>query len=166
MVKAGKFSGGNVVERALRRDASESGDRCGDGWPQAGKRPLLAKGRLIAMAANRAERDMVRVFPTVRTLDRTVGHRYDRPSAYGCRPADGNLGNFENKSGCFAMNIFPLLKSLNQGWIFRQMRHYPELDLRIISIQNDMIVILGNESLSNFPADFCPDRYILQIRIA
>ena len=68
--------------------------------------------------------------------------------------------------GCGSVDVFSMEESLYQALVFTQMRHQPQLDLRIVCAHENTFVIVRYESSPQPPPDFGPDRNVLQIGIA
>src|SRR5690606_8915983 len=75
------------------------------------------------------------------------------------------LGNIVDSRCCCSVNVRSLTKCLTHVWISAYGCDDPELDLRVVRAEQDMISISGDECFSNFFSSFGPHRNILKVGI-
>src|ERR1051326_1438185 len=72
----------------------------------------------------------------------------------------------EYPDGGRGVDVFTAQERLAQSFVSRDVRHDPQLDLRVICRHEAQVRISGDECLADTPPDFGPDRDVLKIWIA
>src|SRR6056297_1748168 len=63
------------------------------------------------------------------------------------------------------MNVRSIVEGFYQPPVFREVRQYSQLYLRIVGV-NKPPLTFSNENLPQLPSHFQSDRYVLQVRLA
>src|SRR4051812_27693360 len=100
---------------------------------------------------------------SVRTLS-VDSRKIDSLRATSHRARDFRQGHVKNQSSCLPMDVATGLESLHKSRIPREVCKQAQLDLRIIRGQQQP-TLTRNESPPDIPAQFSPNRNVLQIGV-